>query len=441
MLTRREFSKNFLAGGAALLAPDVLQGVQGTTAADRDFQQDCDLLIKGGRVIDPGQHLNDVMDVAVKNGKILEVSKAFPESRAAKVVSAKDRIVTPGLIDIHVHCFDGFGGVNPDHNCLAKGVTTVVDAGSAGYLGIGGFVQYVVKPSVTRVYSMVNIAALGLLAGGAAKKTSQDSSEGFLNSMDNPDWIYPQLTAKAAEANKPAVVGIKVRLEENVQGARDLECLKMALQAAEICRLPFMAHIDDPYSPLPDILKMIRKGDVFTHIYNNHPHGILDANGKVLPEVREARERGVFFDPAQGRPHFSFDIAEKGLQQDFPPDTISTDLNTGNSHKGVFDLPTMVSKFMALGMDLYKAIELVTVNPARIFDFGVKIGTLRPGHDADIAIFELQDGKFEFEDSDGAKRSGNKMLLNRVAVCRGQLYNADTFQEKDGHRNKQNASD
>jgi dihydroorotase len=427
MLTRRDFSKNFLVGGAALLAPDVLQGVQGTTVADRDPQQDCDLLIKGGRVIDPGQHLNDVMDVAVKNGKILEVSKAFPESRAAKVVSAKDRIVTPGLIDIHVHCFDGFGGVNPDHNCLAKGVTTVVDAGSAGYLGIGGFVQYVVKPSVTRVYALVNIAALGLLAGGAAKKTSQDSSEGFVNSMDNPDWIYPQVTAKTAEANKPAVVGIKVRLEENVQGARDLECLKMALQAAEICRLPFMAHIDDPYSPLPDILKMMRKGDVFTHIYNNHPHGILDANGKVLPEVREARERGVFFDPAQGRPHFSFDIAEKALQQDFPPDTISTDLNTGNSHKGVFDLPTMVSKFMALGMDLYKAIERVTVNPARIFDFGVKIGSLRPGYDADVAIFELQDGKFEFEDSDGAKRSGNKMLLNRVAVCRGQLYNADTF--------------
>src|SRR6202790_4160137 len=430
MLTRREFSKNFLGSGAALVASDVLPEVQGTNTADQGDQQNCDLLIKGGRVVDPGQHLNEVMDVAVKNGKILEVSKAFPESRAAKVVSGKDRIVTPGLIDIHVHCFDGFGGVNPDRNCLANGVTTVVDAGSAGYLGIGGFFQYGVKASVTHVYSMVNIAALGLLAGGAAKKTSHDSSEGFLNSMDNPDWIYPQLTAKAAEANKPAVVGIKVRLEENVQGARDLECLKMALQAAEICRLPFMAHVDDPYSPLPDILKIMRKGDVFTHIYNNHPHGILDANGKVLPEVREARERGVFFDPAQGRPHFSFDIAEKALQQDFLPDTISTDLNTGNSRKGVFNLPTMVSKFMAMGMDLYKAIELVRVNPARIFDFGEKIGPMRQGYDADIAIFELQDGKFEFEDSDGAKRSGNKMLLNRGAVCGGHFYGPYIFQNR-----------
>jgi len=440
MLTRREFSRNFLAGGAALLASDALPEVQRTSVANQGSLQYCDLVIKGGKVIDPGQHLNEVMDVAIKDGKILEVSKNFPESRAAKVVSAKDRIVTPGLIDIHVHCFDGFGGVNPDHYCLGKGVTTVVDAGSAGYLGIGGFVQYVVKPSTTRVHSLMNIAALGLLTGGAAKKTGHDPSEGFLNSMDNPDWMYPQLTANAAEANKPAVVGIKVRLEQNVQGSRDLECLRMAHQAAEGCRLPLMAHIDDPYSPLQDILKIMRKGDIFTHLYNNHSHGILDANGKVLPEVREARERGVFLDPAQGRTHFSFDIAEKALQQDFPPDTISTDLNTGNSRKGVFDLPTMVSKFMALGMDLNRAIELVTVNPARIFNYGVKIGTLRPGYDADMAIFEIQDGKFEFEDSDGAKRSGNKMLLNRGAVCRGQLYTAEILQEMEERRKKQNSS-
>jgi dihydroorotase len=268
------------------------------------------------------------------------------------------------------------------------------------------------------------------LTGGAAKKTSNDPSEAFMNSMDNPDWIYPQLTAKTAAKNKPAVVGIKVRLEDNVQGARDLECLKMGLQAAEASGLPVMAHVDSPYSPLPYILKMLRKGDIYTHIYNNHSHGILDANGKVLPEVREARVRGVYLDPAHGRPHFSFDVAEKALQQDFLPDTISTDLNTGNSRKGVFDLPMTVSKFMALGMDLYKSIALVTANPARVFDYGVKIGTLRPGFEADISIFELQDGKFEFEDSDGAKRSGNKMLLNKSVICRGQLYTSEILQEE-----------
>jgi dihydroorotase len=426
MLTRREFSRNFLVGGTALLGSDTWTTSQRPAGSDRSSHQDCDLLIKGGTLIDPGQHLHALMDVAVRDGKILEVSRDFPESRAVKVVSAKERIVTPGFIDVHVHCFDGFGGVNADHYCLGRGVTTVVDAGSAGYLGIAGFVQYVVNPSFTRIHPLVNIAALGLLAGGAAKKTSHDSSEGFMNVMDNPDWIYPQLTAKAAEAKKPAVVGIKVRLEDTVQGTRDLECLKMALEAAEASHLPLMAHIDAPYSPLPDILKIMRKGDVFTHVYNDHSHGILDANGKILPEVREARERGVFFDPAQGRSHFSFETAEKALQQDFLPDTISTDLNTGNAGKGVFDLPTMVSKFMAMGMDLDKAIERVTVKPAQVFDYGVKIGTLRPGYEADIGIFELQDGKFVFEDSDGKKRSGHRMLVNKSAVCRGQIFTNET---------------
>ena len=171
---------------------------------------------------------------------------------------------------------------------------------------------------------------------------------------------------------------------------------------------------------------MMRKGDVFTHIYNNHSHGILDARGKILPEVREARERGIIFDPAQGRPHFSFDTAEKALQQDFLPDTISTDLNTGNVGAGVFDLPTMVSKFMVMGMDLDKAIERVTIRPAQVFDYGAKLGTLLPGYEADIGIFELQEGKFVFEDSDGKKRMGNQMLVNKSAICRGQFFINET---------------
>jgi dihydroorotase len=384
--------------------------------------QDCDLLIKGGTVVDPGQGLHAPMDVAVKNGKILEVSRDIPASRALRLISAKDKIVTPGFIDIHVHAFDGFGGMNSDHSCLSRGVTTVVDAGSVGYLGISGFVKYIVTPSVTRIYPLVNIAALGLLASGANKKTGQDPSDGFLNSMDNPDWIYPQQTVRAAEQNKPAVVGIKVRLENTVQGSRDIECLKMALQAAEAIHLPLMAHIDTTDSPLPDILKLMRKGDVFTHIYNNHSHGILDANGKILPEVRDARERGIFMDPAQGRTHFSFDTVEKALQQNFLPDTISTDLTPPSTADRVFDLPTMVSKFMAVGMELDQAIERVTIKPAQIFNYGVKIGTLRPGYEADISILELTEGKFQFEDSNGKTRPGHQMLVNMSTVCRGQLF-------------------
>ncbi len=396
-----------------------------SVGSDRSSKEYCDLLVKGGTVIDPGQGLHALMDVAVKDGKILEVSQGFPESRALRVVSAKGKIVTPGFIDLHVHCFDGFGGVNADHSCLSRGVTTVVDAGSTGYLEIGGFIKYVVRSSVTRIYPLVNIEALGLLLAlgrDAATNPAIDSSPGFMNVMENPDWVYPQITARAVEQNKPEVVGIKVRLGNSIQGARDLENLKTAVDVAEASSLPLMAHIDNPYSPLPSILKMLRKRDVFTHIYNNHPHSILDSNGKILPEVWEARDRGVVFDPAQGQAHFSFDTAEKAMQQGFLPDTISTDLTPKATVNAVFDLPTMVSKFMAIGMDLDKAIELVTTRPAQVFNYGAKIGTLVPGYEADISIFELQEGKFAFEDSDGKTRMGQRMLVNKSAICRGQLF-------------------
>jgi predicted amidohydrolase len=186
--------------------------------------------------------------------------------------------------------------------------------------------------------------------------------------------------------------------------------------------MPLMAHIEDPFSPLPDILKMLRKGDVFTHCYNNRAHSILDANGKIIPEARDARERGVIFDPAQGQTHFSFDVAEKCMAQGFLPETISTDLTIVTVERRVFDLPTMVSKFMSIGVPLDKAVSMVTINPTRVFDFGAQIGTLRPGSEADISIYELRDGKFDFEDSDGIKRTGQKMLASKAVVRRGQLF-------------------
>jgi len=411
MLTRRTFSKYLLAGGATLL------DAKASRPADARFVlpgqdssiRDCDLLIQGGTVIDPGQHLHAEMDVAIKGGKILEVSNNFPEGRARTVVSAKDKIVTPGLVDLHVHCFDGFGGVNADHYCLGRGSTTVVDCGSSGYAMIGGFVKYIVHAASTRIFALVDIGALGTVFG------TKDS-------MKNLDWVNPTLTANAADANKPAVVGIKVRLQQSIQGTNDMECLKRALAAAEKSRLPLMAHVSDPFSPLPDILKMMRKGDVVTHMYNGHPHGILDSNGKILPEVLEARERGVIFDSAHGRSHFSFGVAEKALQQNFLPDTISTDLSEGNINGPVFDLPTTISKFLAIGMGLDKAIGRVTARPAGVFDYGVPVGTLRQGSEADVSIFELNEGNYEFVDSDQQKRIGRQKLVNTATICRGELF-------------------
>ena len=393
-----------------MLAPRGLwPAAAGVPSPPQNADDKFDLLIEGGTVIDPSQNLNGPFDVAIKNGKILDVSKNITKDRALKVVSAKGRIVTPGFIDMHAHCYDGVSiGMNADRNCLGRGVTTVLDAGSAGYATFPNFRKYIINTSTTRIVALVHISPIGTIM--------------YEGGLSNLSWLNPELTAKMATDNKPVVVGIKIQLSKAISGANDLEALKRALQAAEIARLPLMVHIDDPYSPLPDILKPLRKGDVFTHCYNNHTHGILDANGKIIPEAREARERGVIFDPAQGQTHFSFDVTEKCMQQGFLCDTISTDLTAVTVERRVFDLPTMVSKFMAIGVPLEKAVAMVTANPARVFDYGAQIGTLQPGSEADVSIFELRDGKFDFEDSDGVKRTGQKILASKAVLRRGQLF-------------------
>jgi dihydroorotase len=413
VLTRRESSKspattdtNAVASGGdrPMLAPGI--------SAEQSTEK-CDLLIKGGTVIDPGQHLHAPMDVAVKDGKIFELSQGFPDDRALQVVSAKDKVVTPGLIDVHVHCFDGVGllGVNADRYCLGRGVTTAVDAGSAGYPAISGFRKYVINTSSTRIRALIDIGAIGLVV---LPNTG---------AMKNLDWVNPELTAKAARENKPDVVGVKLRLGEDVEaGAQDLECLKRAVETAEASGLPLMVHFRGPYSPLPDLLKMLRKGDVFTHCFSDRKHGILDTNAKILPEVLEARHRGVLFDTAQGTFNLSFDVTEKCMEQNFLPETISTDLSSRAINGPVFDMPTMVSEFMALGLSIDKAIEMATVNPARMFNYGVELGTLKPGNEADIAIFELREGSFEFLDSSKQKRVGRQKLVSTASVRRGQVY-------------------
>ncbi len=408
-MNRREFSKMAMAGGAALLAPRLALASAESAAQSRSTPSKLDLLIQGGTVIDPSQNLHDALDVAIHRGKILEVARNIAPERALKVLPAKDHIVTPGLLDMHAHVYDGMSiGTNADHYCLGRGVTTVVDAGSTGYLAFPNFRNYIINRTVTRITALLHISAIGYLI--------------FDGGLANLNWANPEVAAKMAMENRPAIAGFKVHLSRAITGANDVEGLRRAIEAGKIAGLPVMVHMDGPYSPLPDLLKLMRKGDVFTHCFNNHEHGILDANGKIIPEAKEARERGVIFDPAQGQTHLSFDVVEKCLQQDFPPDTISTDLTAMTVEKRVFDLPSMVGKFMAVGISLDKAIGMVTANPARVFDYGAEIGTLKPGSEGDVAIFELRDGKFDFEDSDGVKRTGRQMLVNKVAIRAGQIF-------------------
>jgi len=414
MLTRRRFSQ-LLLGSPLLASRNLLAGTSQPASPPQDMgaalTQSRDLLIKGGTVLDPSQNLHAQLDVAVKNGKIVQVAPDIPADGSRTLISAKGKIVTPGLIDVHVHVFEGVGptGMNADQYCLGRGVTTAVDAGSTGYFSIAGLRQYVIRPSATRIYALVDIGARGTLMGLAGN-------------YSNLDWVNPQLTARAAEANKPDVVGIKARLSREITGPNDLEVLKRALEAAQICNLPLMVHIGDSFSPLPQILRQLRKGDILTHCFTGRPNGPLDANGKLIPEMLECRERGVLFDVGDGGPHLSLDVAEKCMQQNFLPDTIGTDLGGLGINGPVYDLVTELSKFLSIGLPLDQVIERVTLRPTRMFNFGVELGTLRPGSVADITILDVREGSFTFTDSTGKKRAGKQKLQSVAAIRAGKAY-------------------
>ena len=251
-MTRRRFCQDALAtgvpliafGGASFFAPSEAYSQQ-------NGAQDFDLLIKDGTVIDPSQKLHAHLDVAVQNGKIAAVSANISANRARSVLSAKDKMVTPGLIDIHTHVYEGVGiqGLNPDRFHLTRGSTTIVDAGSAGYLTISGFRRYIANPSATRVFALVDIGSLGLI-------------NGIAHAMENLENLDAKATAQAVIENKPVTVGVKARLSKAVAGDKDMEGLRRTRQAAEAAGVPMMIHVGDTFSPLPDILALLRKGDV-----------------------------------------------------------------------------------------------------------------------------------------------------------------------------------
>lgn len=413
MLNRRDFSKLIVASGAGAISLGSsirsVDAFQGPKTSSPEF----DLVIQGGTVIDPGRKVHAALDVAVKDGKIAELSPNIADSRSRRLIPAHGRIVTPGLIDLQVHCFEGMSNlaVDPDHYCLGRGTTTILSNGDAGYLNVDGFIDYIIKPSTTRIFASVNIFPLGVVRPGT------------LSSTDNPDAMNSQLAADAVLKNRPAVVGVKAYIEKAHVEANDIECLQRALEAAQRAGVPVVADIVDTHSPVTTLVKMLRKGDIFTHAYNPFSNGVLDANGKVLPAVIDARDRGVLFDTAQGEDKFDFVVADKCFQQGLLPDSISSDLYAGNVDQMVFDLPTTLSKFLALGMTLDQVIERATYRPSKMFDFGVNIGTLAPGSEADISVFELQHGQFEFVGSRPSdKKTGDKLLVNKAVICRGQYF-------------------
>lgn len=415
-LTRRELLAGMGASLALGGAPRTARSKSMKSSSKRNSTagKQYDLLIRGGRVVDPSQDLDAARDVAIAGGKIAKVEAGIPASQARETINAAGKIVTPGLIDIHTHVFPYVGpyGIEPDPYCLRRGVTSVVDAGTSGCFAFPAFRKFIIERAATRIRPLIHVVSIGMIAGSTPN----------MGELEDLRYCVPKLAVEAANKNRDLVVGFKIRFSEDYTGPNDYEGMKRAREAADEARLPLMIHIGGSYSPLPKLLALMNKGDVVTHSFNGHPHGIVDSSGKLLPEVIAARKRGVLFDVGHGAGSFSFKVMEACIKQDFLPDTISSDLYSANIHGPVFDLVTTLSKFLLLGLSLRQVVERATVNSARVFNFGAEIGTLRPGAEADVSVLELREGKFVFVDSGRQKRTGKQKIEPVVTIRAGKAY-------------------
>jgi dihydroorotase len=369
-----------------------------------------DLLIAGGTVLDPSSGLHARRDVAVRDGKVAAIEESIARDGAATIIDAGGLIVTPGLVDLHTHLFWGVShyGVEADSACLARGVTTAVDAGSAGAQTFPGFRRYVIDVVSTRILAFENISVLGMITARVGE-------------LENIRYAAPDEAVAVAEEHRDVIVGIKVRLGYQMVGERGLPALRLARQAADRLDLPLMVHIVDLPEPLPEMLPLMRGGDIATHCFHGERNGILDGAGRVLPSVREAAERGVIFDVGHGVGSFAFDTARRAMADGLLPNTISSDLHAHNINGPVFDLATTLSKFLHLGLSLDEVIARATVAPARAIRWEGRIGGLTVGADADIAVFELAEGHFPLVDVKGVSVDARQKLIPRHVVRGGRV--------------------
>ena len=388
MMNRRQFV--YAAASAAMLA-----------RASNVLAATYDVIVKGGRVIDPSLRINAIRDVAIAGGRIAAV-EANIAADAEETIDARGRLVVPGLLDIHTHYARDNEGPTV---CLADGVTGWIAAGSQGADHIADSVA-VAKSAPQQGRVLINIGRAGILPGG----DTMDISRADVGAAKD-----------AIAGNRDFIVGVKARLSRDV-AADDVEVLGRAQEVATSFNLPVMIHMGQTVSPLPRLLNLLKRGDIVTHMFAPPPNSIIDDNGYILPEVLAARRRGVWFDVANGRRgHLRWDIVDRVLQAGVWPDTFSTDGNTtSRTTAGVIDFPNVMSKFLSFGMTLDQVVARATVNASRVFLLFNGRGTLNVGAPADVAVLELREGAFEFVDNYGNKRTGRQRLFPSETVLGGK---------------------
>ena len=391
MMNRRQFVR--AATGAAIFAriPNLF--------AARPAKYD--LLIKGGRVIDPSVRLDAIRDVAIAGGRIAAVEPSIAGD-AADTLDARGKLVVPGLLDIHTHTARS---VERPPLVLEDGVTGWIDAGSQGADHIGDTIA-VAKSAPQQARVLINIGRRGILP------------EGDTMDIKNADV---EAARDAISKNRDFIAGVKARLSNNVAGENDYEVLRRAQEVASSFGLPVMIHMGQTVSPISKLVDLLKRGDIVTHMFAPPPNSIIDDSGHIVPDVLAARRRGVWFDVGNGQAgHMRWDTIAAIMKAGFWPDTFSTDWNTNAHQTGVIDLPNCMSKLFNYGMTVDQAIARATVNAARNFPLFNDRGTLNVGAPADVAILELRKGKFEFLDNYKGKITGNQRLFPSGAVLGGK---------------------
>jgi dihydroorotase len=420
--TRRTFLGQL--GAAATIVP-AAQGVAsafGASAAPAASVQGAaaaaptpsfDLLIQGGHVIDPAQKISAVRDVAIAGGKIARVAENIPPAMARQVYDAKGKLVTPGLIDMHTHVYRYAINLSVDSDIVGfqNGVTTVLDCGSTGSGTFMGLRKYVMDVAQTRIYALLNISSIGLVV----------TNEIYLD----PAMINARAAIAMIENNRDRLVGVKIRIMGRHSDLdHDREVLKTAREVSDATGVPIMMH----WSVEPDLLNMLKRGDVLAHPFNppspNSSNlfgaGADGQSDKVMPQILALKDRGIYTDGQLATTHHSWAISEKAAAQGWWPDSISTDISRTPDGQPASVLVPM-SEFLHLGMPLEQVIAGATATPAKIMNFPEKVGTLEPGVTADVAVLDLQQGSFEY--NDGARQMRTlKQLFVATATIKGGIF-------------------
>ncbi|NQW52423.1 MAG: amidohydrolase/deacetylase family metallohydrolase [Rhodospirillales bacterium] len=370
-----------------------------------------DLVLKGGRVIDPSQGIDQLTDIAFADGKVAAIGDGL-SGEDTRDVSGK--IVSPGLIDLHTHVYWGGTSLGVEAELVARsgGVTTFIDAGSAGPGNFHGFRKHVIEPSPVRILPYLNVSYPGIFA---FSKTVMVGESADMRLLD------PREAVRVALEHKDLVLGIKVRVGKSASGDSGIMPLDIALDVAEETGLPMMAHLDAPPPSRHEVVSRLRPGDILTHCFRPFPNAPVQADGRVRDEILAARARGVIFDIGHGGGSFGFGTTRKMLAAGFLPDVISSDVHVISIEGPAFDLLTTMSKFLCLGLDLSTVIRLATVNAAAAIK-RPDLGTLKVGSVGEATVIDQAMGRFDYADSIGEHLIGDKRLLSAGVVLAGRWW-------------------